>query len=103
MAAKIKKEDNVMIMAGKDAGKSGKVIQVLTDKKRVVVEGLNMVKKHQKPAANREGGIVDMEAPVHVSNVMVVDPSDNKPTRVGFEVRDGRKLRVSRRTGTVLD
>lgn len=103
MAAKIKKEDNVMIMSGKDRGKTGKVVQVLTKKDRVVVEGLNMVKKHQKPAPNREGGIIDMEAPVHVSNVMVVDPSDNKPTRVGFEVRDGRKLRVSRRTGTVLD
>lgn len=103
MAAKIKKEDNVMIVAGKDAGKTGKVVQVLTKKGRVVVEGLNMVKKHQKPAANREGGIVDMEAPIHMSNVMVVDPSDNKPTRVGFEVREGRKLRVSRRTGTVLD
>jgi len=103
MAAKIKKEDNVMIVAGKDAGKTGKVVQVLTKKGRVVVEGLNMVKKHQKPAPNREGGIVDMEAPIHMSNVMVVDPSDNKPTRVGFEVREGRKLRVSRRTGTVLD
>jgi large subunit ribosomal protein L24 len=103
MAAKIKKEDNVMIMAGKDRGKTGKVVAVLTKKNRVVVEGLNMVKKHQKPAPNREGGIVDMEAPVHMSNVMIVDPSDNKPTRVGFEVRDGQKLRVSRRTGTVLD
>lgn len=103
MAAKIKKEDNVMIMSGKDRGKTGKVVQVLTKKGRVVVEGLNMVKKHQKPAPNREGGIIDMEAPVHTSNVMVIDPSDNKPTRVGFEVRDGSKLRVSRRTGTVLD
>ena len=103
MAAKIKREDTVMIMTGKDSGKTGKAIRVLSKKDRVVVEGLNMVKKHQKASANQEGGIIDMEAPIHVSNVMIVDPSDDKPCRVGFEVRENGKVRVSRRTGTVLD
>jgi large subunit ribosomal protein L24 len=103
MAAKIKKEDNVMIMTGKDKGKSGTVTRVIPGKQRVVVEGRNMVKKHQKPSAAQEGGIVDREASIHISNVMIIDPSDSKPCRVGFEIKDGKKKRVSKRTGTVLD
>jgi len=103
MAAKIKKGDTVEIVAGKDRGERGTVLRVVPKKDKVVVEELNMVKRHQRPAQNREGGIVDKEAPLHISNVMVVDPSDDRPCRVGFEVRDGKKTRVSRRTGAVLD
>lgn len=103
MAAKIKKGDTVMVMAGKDRGTSGKILQVLTKKDRVIVEGRNMIKKHQRQTGNQEGGILEIEAPIHVSNVMVVDPSDDKPCRVGFELKDGKKRRVSKRTGTVLD
>jgi len=103
MAAKIKKGDNVEIVAGKNRGERGKVLQVLPKKNRVIVEELNMVKKHQKAGNNREGGIIDKEAPLHLSNVMVVDPNDDKPCRVGFEIRDEQKVRVSKRTGAVLD
>lgn len=103
MAAKIKKGDRVEIISGKDIGQRGTVLRVLPKKDKVVVEELNMVKKHQRPAANREGGIVDQEAPLHISNVMVVDPNDDRPCRVGFEIRDGKKTRVSKRTGAVLD
>ncbi len=103
MAAKIKKGDKVVIMAGKDKGSRGTVLRVIPDKDKVLVEGYNMVKRHQKGAQNREAGIVDKEAPLPISNVMVVDPSDNKPCRVGFEVREGHKTRVSKRTGSILD
>ena len=103
MAAKIRKGDTVMIVAGKDRGETGKVLQVIPGKDRVLVEGRNMVKKHRRATQNQEGGIVDLEAPIHVSNLMLIDPSDSKPCRVGFEVRDGKKIRVSKRTNTVLD
>ncbi|CAM2066180.1 50S ribosomal protein L24 [Sulfidibacter corallicola] len=103
MAAKIRKGDTVMIVAGKDRGEIGKVLQVIPGKDRVLVEGRNMVKKHRRASQNQEGGIVDLEAPIHVSNLMLIDPSDSKPCRVGFEVRDGKKIRVSKRTNTVLD
>jgi large subunit ribosomal protein L24 len=103
MAAKIKKGDTVMIMVGKDRGETGKVLQILPRRNRVLVEGRNMVKKHQRPGGAREAGIIDIEAPLQISNVMVVDPSDNKPCRVGFIVKDGVKQRVSKRTGAVLD
>ena len=103
MASKIKKGDDVVVMAGKDKGERGKVLQVLPTKSKVIVEGLNMVKKHQKGTQNQDGGIIDREAPLHISNVMVVDPTDNRPCRVGFEDRDGVKKRVSKRTGSLLD
>ena len=103
MASKIKKGDKVEIIAGKDRGERGTVLQVLPKKNRVVVEELNMVKRHTRAAQNREGGIIDKEAPIQVSNVMVVDPGDDKPCRVGFQVRDGRKVRVSKRTGALID
>lgn len=103
MAAKIKKGDKVEIVAGKDKGERGTVLRVFPDKNKLVVEELNMVKRHQKAAQNREAGIVDKEAPLHISNVMVVDPNDDRPCRVGFEVREGKKTRVSKRTGAVLD
>lgn len=103
MAAKLKKGDTVQIMVGKDKEKTGKILQVLTKKNRVIVEGQNMVKKHQRQVGNQEGGIIEREAPLNASNVMVVDPSDGKPCRVGFELKDGKKRRISKRTGTVLD
>lgn len=104
MAARIRKNDSVMIMAGKERGKIGKVIRVIPSEDRAVVERLNMVKCHRKPRGPQDtGGIVEKEAPIHLSNLMLIDPQDGRPTRVGFTVVDGRKLRVSRRTGNVLD
>lgn len=103
MALKVKKGDEVEIIAGKNKGERGTVLQVLPKKSRVLVEGLNMVKKHQKAVQNQEGGILDKEAPLDISNVMVIDPNDQRPCRVGFETKDGVKKRVSKRTGAVLD
>ena len=104
MAARIKKNDSVMIIAGKERGKIGKVIRVIPAQQRAVVERLNMVKRHIKPRGPQDsGGILEKEAPIHLSNLMLVDPQDGRPTRVGFTVVDGRKMRVSRRTGNVLD
>ena len=104
MAARIKKNDSVMIIAGKERGKIGKVIRVLPAQGRAVVERLNMVKRHVKPRGPQDsGGILEKEAPIHLSNLMLVDPQDGRPTRVGFTLVDGRKMRVSRRTGNVLD
>ncbi len=104
MAARIKKNDSVMIIAGKERGKIGKVIRVQPQQERAVVERLNMVKRHVKPRGPQDsGGILEKEASIHLSNLMLVDPQDGRPTRVGFRVVDGRKLRVSRRTGNVLD
>lgn len=103
MAAKIKKGDKIEIMAGKDKGERGTISRVLPKANKVIVEDRNLVKKHRKAGQNQEGGIVEMEAPLHISNVMVVDPNDDKPCRVGFEVREGHKTRVSKRTGAVLD
>ncbi len=104
MAARIRKNDSVMIMAGKDRGKVGKVIRVHPSEDRAVVERLNMVKRHVKPRTPQDtGGILEKEASIHLSNLMFVDPQDGRPTRVGFKVVDGRKSRISRRTGNVLD
>jgi large subunit ribosomal protein L24 len=100
---KVKKGDTVVVIAGKDKGAKGKVIQSYPDRQRVLVEGVNRIKKHtritQTQRGAQSGGIVTQEAPIHVSNVMVVD-SDGKPTRVGYRIgEDGKKVRVSRRTG----
>ncbi len=104
MAARIKKNDSVMIIAGKERGKIGKVIRIQPQQGRAVVERLNMVKRHVKPRGPQDpGGILEKEASLHLSNLMLVDPQDGRPTRVGFKVVDGRKMRVSRRTGNVLD
>ena len=104
MAARIKKNDSVMIIAGKERGKIGKVIRIQPQQERAVVERLNMVKRHVKPRGPQDpGGILEKEAAIHLSNLMLVDPQDGRPTRVGFKVVDGRKMRVSRRTGNVLD
>jgi large subunit ribosomal protein L24 len=105
MAAKIKKDDVVFITTGKDKGKSGKVLKVLPRAERVVVEGLNMVKRHVKPSmADPNGGVKEMEAPLHVSNVMIRDPQTGKPTRVGFKtLADGTKVRVAKGSGVQID
>ncbi|WP_283599409.1 50S ribosomal protein L24 [Ligilactobacillus aviarius] len=99
----IKKNDKVKVIAGKDKGKEGTVEKVFPSKEHVIVKGVNIVKKHQKPTnANPNGGIVEVEAPIHVSNVMLIDPSNNEPTRVGFKIEDGKKVRVSKKTGKTL-
>ena len=99
---KIKKDDLVKIIAGKDKDKTGKILSVNTKKNTVLVEGCNMVTKHSKPsAANQQGGIIHQEGPIDISNVMLV--VDGKATRVGFEVKDGKKARVAKATGKVID
>ena len=99
---KIKKDDTVQIITGKDKGKTGKVLHVDVKKNRVVVEGCNMVTKHAKPsAANANGGRIEQEAPLDISNVMLV--ADGKATRVGFKIEDGKKVRVAKKTGKVID
>ena len=106
MAAKfkIRKGDKVIVITGRDKGKSGEVLRVLRDVERVVVQGVNMVKRHTRPAAGQTGGIVEKEAAIHISNVAHIDPKSNKPTRVGYKVLgDGRKVRFARRSGEVLD
>ncbi|MEZ5937695.1 MAG: 50S ribosomal protein L24 [Hyphomonadaceae bacterium] len=104
MAAKIKKGDSVVILTGKDKGKTGKVIRSIPTENRVVVEGVNIVTRHQKPSQFDQGGIKRVEAPIHVSNVAHVDPRDGKATRVGFKIDDkGRKVRVAKRSGETID
>jgi len=101
---KIKKGDTVIVLTGREKGKSGEIIRMLPKEKRVLVRDVNMVKRHTKPSPTNPGGIVDKEAPIHVSNVALADPNDGKPTRVGYQVlEDGRKVRVARRSGEVID
>ena len=104
--AKIRTDDNVVVISGKDKGKTGKVIRVEPKKERVYVEGLNMVKRHQRPVQGRPNlqvGVIEREGPIHISNVAIVDPKDHKPTRVGFSREGGMRKRVTRRSGTELD
>jgi large subunit ribosomal protein L24 len=103
--AHVRKGDTVMVVAGKERGKKGKVLRVIPEKGRVVVERLNMIKKHQKPTQKiRQGGIIEREGSIHLSNVMLVDPGSDKPTRVGMKaLSDGKKVRVARRSGEMLD
>jgi large subunit ribosomal protein L24 len=105
MAARIRKDDSVIVIAGKDKGASGKVIKVLTKQERVVVEGVNMVKRHTKPdVAHPQGGVIAKEASLHISNVALRDPKTGKPTRVSFKVNDkGRKVRVAKGSGVEID
>ena len=103
MAAKIKRGDQVTVMTGKSKGHVGTVTSVITKTGRAYVEGANMVKKHRKPSQTSPGGMEDMEAPIDLSNLMIVDPSDNKPCRIGFRLEeDGSKVRISKRTGEVI-
>ena len=97
----IKKNDTVVVLAGEDKGKTGKVLKVLVDENRALVEGVNMVSKSTKPSAkNPQGGIVKQEAPIHISNLSLVDPKSGKPTRVGIKVaEDGKKVRIAKKSG----
>jgi len=107
MPARIKTNDQVIVISGKDRGKRGKVLRVDPTKQRVFVEGLNIVKRHQRPTqtagGQQAGGVIEREGPIHVSNVMLLDSKDGKPTRVGIEIEDGRRFRVGKRTGARLD
>ena len=103
---RIRKNDTVVVISGKDRGKSGRVLQVMPSTSRVLVEGVNRVKRHTKPNPQRnvKGGILERESPLHLSNVMLVDPDTNQPTRVGITIRpDGSRVRVARRSGKPLD
>lgn len=102
-AAKIKKGDTVVILSGKDKGKTGDVIRAIPSEDKVVVQGINMISKHKKPTqANPQGGIERIEAPMHVSKVAMKDPKSGKPTRVGFKFLDGKKVRVAKKSGEVI-
>lgn len=104
MAAKIRKGDRVTVLTGRDKGRSGDVLKVIPDENRAIVQGINMVKRHQRQTAGEEGGIINKEAPLHMSNLAILDPKDGKPTRVGFQtLKDGRKVRVARRSGETID
>ena len=97
---RVKKDDTVVVIAGKDKGKTGKVVKVFPKTNKVIVEGVNVVTKHQKPSAiNPQGGIINKEAPIHISNVMPLDPETGKGTRVRFEMKDGKKVRVAVKSG----
>ncbi|MBQ4286848.1 MAG: 50S ribosomal protein L24 [Bacteroidales bacterium] len=97
---RIKKGDTVYVNAGNDKGKTGKVLEVIREKDRVVVEGINMVSKHTKPNAKTpQGGIIKQEAGIHISNVNLIDPASNKPTRVGYKMVDGKKVRYAKKSG----
>ncbi|MFG1297642.1 MULTISPECIES: 50S ribosomal protein L24 [Xanthobacter] len=104
MAAKIKKGDKVVVLAGRDKGRTGEVIQVMPKEERALVRGVNIVKRHQRQTANQEGGIISKEGPIHLSNIAIADPKDGKPSRVGFQVlEDGSKVRVAKRSGEKID
>jgi large subunit ribosomal protein L24 len=104
MAAKIRKGDKVVVLTGRDKGRSGEVIEVRPTESRALVRGVNMVKRHQKQTPQREGGIISKEAPIHLSNIALADPKSGKPTRVGFKImNDGRKVRVAKRSGVEID
>ena len=103
MAAKIKKGDKVVVLAGRDKGRSGEVLQVVPKEERALVRGVNMIKRHQRQSMNQEGGIISKEAPMHLSNLALADPKDGKATRVGFKIHDGRKVRVAKRSGELID
>lgn len=100
----VKKGDKVKVLSGKDRGKQGVILEAYPKVERVLVEGINMIQKHERSSQeNPQGGILNLEAPIHVSNVMPIDPKSGEPTRVGYEVRDGKKVRIAKRSGEPLD
>jgi large subunit ribosomal protein L24 len=104
MAAKIKKGDRVVVLAGRDLGRAGEVFEVRPDEDRALVRGVNIVKRHTRQTGQQEGGIISKEAPIHLSNLAIADPKDGKPTRVGFKtLDDGRKVRYAKRSGDLID
>lgn len=102
MAAKIRKGDKVVVLAGRDKGKTGTVLRVIPSETRAIVQGINLVRRHTKQSAAQESGIYTREAPIHLSNIAVVD-GNGRPTRVGFNIKDGTKQRVARTTGDLID
>jgi len=98
---KIRKGDQVIVLAGKDKGRTGEVLKVMPAEDRAIVRGINMVRRHQRQTQNQEGGIIAKEAPIHLSNLAIV--VDGKPTRVGFRVENGKKVRYAKRTGEMID
>jgi large subunit ribosomal protein L24 len=100
---KIRKGDKVVVLAGKDKGRTGEVLSVAPKDDKAIVRGVNMVRRHQKQSQTQEGGIITKEAPIHLSNIALADPKDGKPTRVGFLVQDGKKVRVAKRSGEVIN
>ena len=104
MAARIRKGDRVVVIAGKDKGRTGEVIRVIPAEDRAVIRGINVARRHQRQTARDQGGIVTKEMPIHLSNIAIAAPSDGKPTKVGFRLnKDGVKQRVAKRTGEVID
>jgi len=104
MAWKMKKGDEVIVITGRDKGKRVKVLKVLREENRVLVQGINVAKRHTRPSPKSSGGIVEQEASIHASNVAHLDPKDNKPTRVGFKILEGeRKVRYAKRSGEIID
>lgn len=103
MKIRIKSGDTVQVIAGDHKGSEGKVLRILREKNKAIVEGVNTVKKHEKPSAqNPQGGIVEKEAPIHISNLALLDPKSGDPTRVGYEVQDGKKVRVAKKSNEVI-
>jgi large subunit ribosomal protein L24 len=100
---KIRKGDKVVVLTGKDKGRSGEVLVVMPKEDRAVVRGINVVKRHQRQTASQEAGIVSKEAPIHLSNIAIADPKDGKPTRVGFKIEGDKKVRVAKRSGVSID
>jgi large subunit ribosomal protein L24 len=101
---KIKKGDRVIVVSGRDRGKQGEVLRVERKEDRLIVQGVNMVKRHSRPSAGHPGGIIDKEAPIHISKVAHVDPSSNRPSRIGYRfLEDGRKVRFAKRSGELID
>jgi large subunit ribosomal protein L24 len=100
---KIRKGDKVVVLAGKDKGRTGEVLSVAPKDDKAIVRGVNMVRRHQKQSQTQEGGIITKEAPIHLSNIALADPKDGKPTRVGFQVQDGKKVRVAKRSGETIN
>jgi large subunit ribosomal protein L24 len=104
MPAKIRKGDKVVVLTGRDKGRTGEVVQVMREEDRALVRGVHIVKRHQRQTPTQDGGIISKEAPIHLSNLALADPKDNKPTRVGFKILpDGKKVRVARRSGVEID
>ncbi|MCD1264767.1 50S ribosomal protein L24 [Shinella sp. AETb1-6] len=100
---KIRKGDKVVVLTGKDKGRTGEVVQVLPKEDRAVVKGINLVKRHQRQTQTQEAGIITKEASIHLSNIAIADPKDGKPTRVGFKVEGDKKVRVAKRSGVSID
>jgi large subunit ribosomal protein L24 len=103
MAQRIRKGDNVVVIAGRDRGKTGEVLMVLPAENRAVVRGVNVVRRHTRQSAREPGGIITKEMPIHLSNISLAEPTDGKPTRIGFRFVEGRKVRYAKRTGDQID